>query len=124
MTALGPLASEAGVGAKGLVWPVREEIEDLKERLGTVEEEGISCGMPSLAEGRQVAEAILALSPESNGAIALKSWAPLEKRTGLALAHLSAARRGERFRFEDLVAQPRKIITSPVWSGIESEERR
>ncbi len=124
MTALGPLAAEAGVGAKGLAWPVREEIELLKERLGTVAEDGIARGLPSLADGRQVAEAILALSPETHGAVAVKSWAPLEKRTGLALAHLSAARRGESFRFEDLVAQPRKIITSPVWSGIESEGRR
>ncbi|MCB2149534.1 MAG: nitrate reductase subunit alpha, partial [Deltaproteobacteria bacterium] len=33
-------------------------------------------------------------------------------------------RQGERFKFDDLTVQPRKIITSPVWSGIESEERR
>lgn len=73
---------------------------------------------------RQVAETILALAPETNGDTAVKSWEQLEKRTGLELRHLSIRRQGERYRFDDLNAQPRKIITSPVWSGIESEERR
>ncbi|MFO7707267.1 MAG: molybdopterin-dependent oxidoreductase, partial [Desulfobacterales bacterium] len=124
MTALGPLAANPGIGSKGLMWPAEEEYAQLKERLGQVAAPGVSHGMPSLETGKQVAEAILTLAPETNGAVAMKSWKPLEKRTGLSLSHLSAARRSERFSFEDLSAQPRKIITSPVWSGIESEERR
>jgi nitrate reductase alpha subunit len=124
MTALGPLAASPGVGSKGLMWPAAEEVAELGERNGRVAAPGVSREMPSLETGRQVAEAILMLAPETNGAVAMKSWAPLEKRTGLSLSHLSVARRGEKFSFEDLCAQPRKIITSPVWSGIESEERR
>ncbi|MCU0559599.1 MAG: nitrate reductase subunit alpha [Desulfobacterales bacterium] len=124
MTALGPLAADPGIGSKGIMWPAAEEVAELKERNGSVAAPGVSHGMPSLETGKQVAEAILMLAPETNGAVAMKSWAPLEKRTGLSLSHLSAARRGERYSFEDLSAQPRKIITSPVWSGIESEERR
>ena len=124
MTALGPLAAKPGIGSKGIMWPAEEEYEELKEKLGTVAEPGISQGMPSLETGKQVAEAILVLAPETNGEVALKSWEPLEKRTGLSLTHLSIARRNEKFSFDDLTAQPRKIITSPVWSGIESEERR
>jgi len=124
MTALGPLAAKPGIGSKGLMWTAEEEVAELKEKLGTVAEPGVSQGLPSLETGRQVAEAILMLAPETNGATALKSWAPLEKRTGLSLTHLSIARRSEKFSFEDLTAQPRKIITTPVWSGIESEQRR
>jgi nitrate reductase alpha subunit len=124
MTALGPLAAKPGIGSKGIMWPAEEEYEELKEKLGRVAERGISQGMPSLETGKQVAEAILTLAPETNGEVALKSWEPLEKRTGLSLTHLSIARRNEKFSFDDLTAQPRKIITSPVWSGIESEERR
>ena len=124
MTALGPLAAKPGIGSKGIMWPAEEEYEELKQKLGTVAEPGVSQGMPSLETGKQVAEAILVLAPETNGEVALKSWGPLEKRTGLSLTHLSIARRNEKFSFDDLTAQPRKIITSPVWSGIESEERR
>jgi len=124
MTALGPLAAEPGVGSKGIVWPAAEEYEALKKILGTVAEPGISQGMPSLATARQAAETILTLAPETNGEVAVRSWKAVEQRTGLSLRHLSLKRQGEKFRFEDLKAQPRKIITSPVWSGIESEDRR
>ena len=124
MTALGPLAAEPGIGSKGVMWKAQEEYEGLKTLLGTVTESGISQGMPVMDTGRQVAETILALAPETNGETAVKSWEGLEKKTGLDLRHLSIRRQGERYRFDDLNAQPRKIITSPTWSGIESEERR
>ncbi len=124
MTALGPLAASLGVGSKGVVWKAGEETALLAEKLGTVAAEGPTRGRPRLETGRDVAEAILALAPETNGATAVKAWEGLEKRTGLALQHLSRRREGERFSFDDICAQPRKIITTPVWSGIESEERR
>jgi nitrate reductase / nitrite oxidoreductase, alpha subunit len=124
MTALGPLAISPGVGSKGIMWPAAEEYEALKTILGTVSEPGITQGMPSLSTARQAAETILALAPETNGAVAVRSWQGVERKTGLSLRHLSLKRQGEKYRFADLSAQPRKIITSPVWSGIESEERR
>ncbi len=124
MTALGPLAVKAGVGSKGVMWTPEQEYDSLKVMPGTVTDPGVSQGMPLMETERQVAETILALAPETNGETAVKSWEQLEKRTGLELRHLSIRRQGERYRFDDLNAQPRKIITSPVWSGIESEERR
>ena len=124
MTALGPLAAEAGVGSKGVMWKAAEECEALKSMLGVVTEKGVANGMSSMETAKQVAETILMLAPETNGETAVKSWKGLERRTGLRLKHLSARRQGERYRFDDLTAQPRKIITSPIWSGIESEERR
>jgi nitrate reductase alpha subunit len=48
----------------------------------------------------------------------------VEEKTGLSLTHLSRERQAEKMTFDDIGAQPRKIITSPVWSGVESEARR
>jgi nitrate reductase alpha subunit len=124
MTALGPLVEKVGIGSKGVAWTSDEEYRILKEKLGMVSEKGVSHGMPSLETGKQVAETILALAPETNGATAVKSWKKLEEKTGLTLRHLSREREGEKFSFSDISAQPRKIITSPTWSGIESEDRR
>jgi len=124
MSALGPLADEGVIGIKGVAWNAAEEYAELKARLGTVRDPGVSLGRPKLKSGRDAAEAILALSPETNGHVAVKSWKGVEKKTGLSLAHLSAKREGDKLTFSDLVVQPRKIITSPTWSGIESEERR
>jgi len=123
MTALGPLVASVGIGSKGVAWKADEEYEELKAKLGRVLHHGVTEGMPQLKTGKQVAEAILALAPETNGNTAVKAWESLEKKTGLRLAHLSIERKGEKMSFADLDGQPRKIITSPIWSGIESEDR-
>jgi nitrate reductase alpha subunit len=124
MTALGPLVTEPGMGSKGVSWSAKKEYAELKEMLGVTSEPGISRGMPKLETGRQVAETILKLAPETNGEVAVRSWDGLEKKTGRALKHLSAERQGVSYNFDDISVQPRKIITSPIWSGIESEHRR
>jgi nitrate reductase / nitrite oxidoreductase, alpha subunit len=61
------------------------------------------------------------MPPETNGEVALKAWAALGEKTGRDHTHLAQSREGEKIRFRDLQAQPRKIISSPTWSGIESE---
>jgi nitrate reductase alpha subunit len=66
-------------------------------------------------------EVILMLAPETNGHVAVKAWEALGKITGRDHTHLARAKQDEKIRFRDVVAQPRKIISSPTWSGIESE---
>jgi nitrate reductase alpha subunit len=121
MTALGPLISKTGIGAKGISWKAEEEYEELKERLGTVTESGLTRGMPSIASGRQAAEAILALSPETNPETARKSWRGLEELTGIDLSELRKLAGTEKMTFASITARPQRAVTSPIWSGIESE---
>jgi nitrate reductase alpha subunit len=46
----------------------------------------------------------------------------LEQRSqGRDHTHLALPKEEEKIRFRDIQAQPRKIISSPTWSGIESE---
>jgi nitrate reductase / nitrite oxidoreductase, alpha subunit len=123
MTALGPLVGEKGLEGKGVEWDAAEEYEDLKGILGTVTEEGITRGMPQMLTGRQAAEAILTLSPETHGRVAVKGWQNQEQNTGLKLAHLSADQEAVRYSFDDLVARPRNVLTSPIWSGVKSATR-
>jgi nitrate reductase alpha subunit len=52
----------------------------------------------------------------------VKSWESLTKQTGREHAHLALPKEDEKIRFRDVVAQPRKIISSPIWSGLESEK--
>src|SRR5690606_37123988 len=46
----------------------------------------------------------------------------LSKITGRDHAHLAAAREHDKGRFRDVQAQPRKIISAPTWSELDSEE--
>ena len=41
---------------------------------------------------------------------------------GRGQVHLALRKDDEKIRFRDVVAQPRKIISSPIWSGLESEK--
>src|SRR5690625_2416043 len=68
------------------------------------------------------AEVVLMLAPETNGSVAVKAWESLSQVTGRDHRHLAAPKEDEKIRFRDIAAQPRKIITSPTWSGVENEE--
>jgi nitrate reductase alpha subunit len=121
-TALGPLMEKIGNGGKGISWNTQHEVEFLRKLNGVVTDEGVTKGMARIETDIDATEIILSLAPETNGEVAVKSWEALEKQTGLAHAHLARSRQDDKIRFRDVVAQPRKIISSPTWSGIESEE--
>jgi nitrate reductase alpha subunit len=120
-TALGPLMAKVGNGGKGISWNTQAEVKQLGELSGLVTAEGVTCGMPKIESDVDACEVILQLAPETNGHVAVKAWQALGKQTGLDHAHLAIHREDEKIRFRDIQAQPRKIISSPTWSGIESE---
>jgi len=120
LTALGPLADRLGNGGKGISWKTEDEVRGLGE-LNSRVDSGETAGRPRIETDIDAAEVILHLAPETNGEVAVKAWAALGEKTGRDHTHLAQARAGEKIRFRDLQAQPRKIISSPTWSGIESE---
>jgi nitrate reductase alpha subunit len=120
-TALGPLMSKIGNGGKGIVWNTEQEVKNLLELNYPVTDEGVTKGLPRIESDIDAAEVILMLAPETNGEVAVKAWEALSRVTGREHAHLAKSKQDEKLRFRDLQAQPRKIISSPTWSGIESE---
>jgi nitrate reductase alpha subunit len=120
--ALGPLMTKLGNNIKGIDWNTEAEYEELKHHNGTIRDEGITKGMPSIAGDIEACEAVLRMAPETNGEVAHKSWSALSKKTGIDHHHLYAGRHEDKITFRDIQAQPRKIITAPTWSGIESEK--
>ncbi|MFN8174239.1 MAG: nitrate reductase subunit alpha [Solirubrobacteraceae bacterium] len=123
MRALGPLVEAAGVGWKGIAWKPEQEVEELRHRNGVVRG-GVADGRPTLERDTHVAEAIFRLSGTTNGRLAVEGFRSLEQRTGTRLADLAEDREDERITLEQVGVQPRKVITSPEWSGIESRTRR
>ena len=120
-TALGPLMAKVGNGGKGIGWNTEHEVDNLRALNYPVTEDGISKGMPRIETDIDAAEVILMLAPETNGEVAVKAWEALSKLTGREHVHLAIPKEDEKIRFRDVQAQPRKIISSPTWSGIESE---
>ena len=120
-TALGPLLEKVGNGGKGISCDTKVEVKQLAELNGKVQAEGLTKGMVKIESDIDACEVVLQLAPETNGHVAVKAWEALGKITGRDHTHLAIHREDEKIRFRDIQAQPRKIISSPTWSGIESE---
>jgi nitrate reductase alpha subunit len=120
-TSLGPLMNKLGNGGKGIGWNTDDEVELLGRLNRTVREDGVAKGRPRIETDIDAAEVVLSLAPETNGQVAVKAWQALGKVTGREHAHLALPKQDEKIRFHDLQAQPRKIISSPTWSGLEDE---
>jgi len=109
------------IGAHGVQLDVGDFYDRLKEVGPVVEVEGET--LPSIAEAKDAADAILLLAPETNGEIAYRGYQFLEKKTGVPLTDLAEGSRSARATFRDLQAQPRRILNSPCWSGLVTDGR-
>lgn len=116
---VGPLLEAKGNGAKGLLWDTKDEVERLRH-VNPPEPE--MRDRPRMHTDLDAIETVLTLAPETNGHVSLKAWQALSKITGRDHTHLIARRVDEKIEFRDIAAQPRPILTSPIWSGIESHE--
>ena len=124
MVSLGRSVEKNGVNAHGLTIPVADEYHDLQERQPhQVGKNGTSFTYPSLYDAREVANAILYLDPSSNGELAHRAFEAEEHKTGLQLTDLASGLRDVRYSFADIVAQPRRVLTTPTWSGLVNHGR-
>jgi len=121
-TSVGPLLDKLGNNGKGISWNTEHEVAELAALNRRTATAGVSQGRPRLDTAIDASEMILMLAPETNGEVALKAWQALGKITGRDHTHLAIGREHDKIRFRDIQAQPRKIISSPIWSGVESEE--
>jgi len=117
----GPNIPKNGLGAHGTGYQVKDEYERLMDEHPT--EKWDDKTYPSLREARDVANTILTLATVTNGELAHRSYKNMEEKTGLVLADLAEKNRGARVDFDDLCAQPRRLLNSPMWSGLTENGR-
>ena len=118
---LGPNFRNNGLSMHGAHYEVADAYDEyLKthpvERWGGAE-------YPSLREARDACEVILAFAAETNGEMAHRAYAAESAKTGIDLTHIAAPTRGVRISFSDICAQPRRLLTTPFWTGYTTGER-
>jgi nitrate reductase / nitrite oxidoreductase, alpha subunit len=123
MITMGPNIKN-GYGTKGVKIPGDKVYKELMERLGTSKREGIGKGLPDLYADKQAIEAILLMSGATNGKRAVEGWRSIEAITGKQLTHIAEPRGEEAFTLDEITIQPRHAISTPVWSGLEKDNRR
>ncbi|MGN8644550.1 nitrate reductase subunit alpha [Gracilibacillus sp. HCP3S3_G5_1] len=122
--ALGPNVEKGKLGAHGVTFSVQKQYEELKSINGTYLDESIKNGRPKLKTARQVANVMLHLSSATNGEVSQNAYESLEKDTGVKLKDISADRAAEKITFEQMTAQPREVIPTPVFTGSNKGNKR
>ncbi|WP_442600225.1 nitrate reductase subunit alpha [Neobacillus sp. D3-1R] len=113
-----------GYGTKGVKIPGDKVYKELLDRLGPSKHEGIGKGYPDLYSDKKAINAILLMSGATNGKRAVEGWKSMEEKTGKKLSHISEGREEEDYTLDALTVQPRPAISTPVWSGLENDNRR
>ena len=117
----GPAARENGLSAHGTSYQIKDFHDEMLETHPTVTWGGKK--YLSLKKDIQVANIILNLATVTNGELAYRSYKNMEEKVGLPLADLAEGSRDVRTTFEDLQAQPRRFVNSPMWSGLLTDGR-
>jgi len=114
-TSYGHEEEKEGMGEHGIKW----RIDDLYDEFlkGVPAEIWDGGKYISLSEARDAANVILHFAPETNGEVSYRGFKELEKITGMALADLAEKHRFCAHGLFDLLDQPKRLLTSPCWSG-------
>lgn len=112
---IGPLMKN-GIGAHGVSYDCSDFLEAMLTTHPTLKINGEK--RISLKEDMQVCNVILNLASVTNGELAYRAYKNMEVKVGLPLADLAEKNRNVRMQFSDITAAPKRLMTSPVWSGI------
>ncbi|NGX42475.1 MAG: Respiratory nitrate reductase 1 alpha chain [Chlamydiae bacterium] len=117
----GPAAKKLGLGAHGASWSI-DDFYDEEVQTGPTETWGGET-YPSLETAVNTSNIIMKMAPECNGELGYRAYKNHEEKVGLPLTDLVESTRDVRMTFSDIVAQPRRLLTSPSWSGIMNKGR-
>jgi nitrate reductase / nitrite oxidoreductase, alpha subunit len=119
---LGPLAKN-GMGAHGVKYATEDFYNEVVNSRSHAVTEWNGQKYPSLNRAEDAANMVLLFAPETNGELAYRAYKHVEKSVGLPLADLATESRDVRMTFKDLQAQPRRLLNSPIWSGLMDDGR-
>lgn len=117
----GPVARNNGLSVHGTHYDIEADYDRYVEE--NPSETWGGHRYPSLKEASSVCDVILAFAAETNGEMAYRAFEAESVKTGKNHLHLAQDTRSVRITFEDLKSQPRRILTTPYWTGITNNGR-
>lgn len=112
----GPRPRENGLSAHGITYKITDFYDE-----NIIDGPRVEWGgkhYPSLYDDEHVCDAILRYAPETNGELAYRAYEDEGHHCGLSLTDLAEEGRGVRMTYKDLLSQPRRLLNSPIWSGL------
>ena len=118
---LGPNVRK-GLGAHGISFPCEDFYDQLlrdKDHITQIGDETY----PSIKEDVEAINAVLLLSSVTNGILSGRAFTDAEKNVGVDLSKIKPVNNDISINFNDLQAQPRRLLNSPLWSGLMTDGR-
>lgn len=112
-----------GLGAHGVKYNAEDFYEELLTSDQNEVEEWGGNRYPSIKEAEDAANVVLLFAPETNGELAYRAYKFVEKKVGRRLTDLAEESRAVRMTYKDLQSQPRRLLNSPIWSGLMNDGR-
>ncbi len=78
---------------------------------------------PSINDDVEAINAILLLSSVTNGVLSGRAYADAGEKTGVDFSSIKPLNNEATFNFNDLLSQPRRLLNSPIWSGLMNKGR-
>jgi len=111
-----------GLGAHGISFPCEDFYDKLLEDKNHVNQIGNE-SYPSIKEDTEAINAVLLLSSVTNGTLSERAFSAAEKNAGVDLTDIKPVNNDITINFNDLQSQPRRLLDSPVWSGLMTNGR-
>ncbi|GAB1450222.1 nitrate reductase subunit alpha [Draconibacterium sp.] len=106
-----------GLGAHGISFRCDDFYDQLLEDEGHVTKIGQEI-YPSIKEDIEAINAVLLLSSVTNGLLSGRAFDDAGKNTGLDFSNIKPINNDITITFNDIIAQPRRLLNSPLWSGL------
>jgi nitrate reductase alpha subunit len=110
------------LGAHGISYPSHDFYDQLLkdgDKVNTIGKEKF----PSIKEDIDAINAVLLLSSVTNGALSERAFQDISEKTGMDFSSVSPVNNDSTFTFKDLQSQPRRLLNSPLWSGLMTNGR-
>lgn len=117
----GPNARNNGLSVHGCHYDIADEYDKYQKDNPTETWGGKT--YPSLKEAVDTCNVILHFAAETNGEMSYRAYQAESEKTGIDHTHLAIDSRSVKFTFDDLRAQPRRVLNSPYWTGITNNGR-
>lgn len=78
---------------------------------------------PSIREDIETINAVLLLSSVTNGELSRRAFESAGKNSGIDFSKVTPVNNQATFDYSDLMSQPRRLLQSPIWSGLMNDGR-
>ena len=110
------------IGAHGLTFSVEDYYDQLLQSAEHVNKIGDEI-FPSLKYDTEAINAVLLLSSVTNGRLSERAFAESSKQNGMDFSRDKPVNNDSGITYNDLQSQPRRLLNSPLWSGLMTKGR-